>query len=284
MKLRDLLEASKSDGKSFKKGVSELKFKELLKEKATNSHEQAKKFPIFIGASWGSDFLLLHPEVKRDKAESWLDHLIAKAKSWAAFPDREFSIKATCSFKHAKEQAEKIRDGEVYVLLPYDHTKIGVAPHSEFDESFGKTANSMRLDDLSDKSLREWAERIISALIAMKINIKGDFADSHEGFFKLLNKIDTAIGANKIKLQADLKKTEEIDDEAKHALNDLLTHYHGSVEGYLTRKLDPDSNDFVLTTSTSFSPKHSSEVWISGTCLAIKREKYIELYERGDIK
>lgn len=284
MRIRDLLEASKAEGKTFKKQLSELKFKELLKEKAHNSHEQAKKHPIFIGASWNSDFVLIHPDVKRDKAETWLDHLIAKAKSWKSFPDREFSVKATTSFKTAKEEADKTHEGDVYVLLPFDHVKIGVAPHLEFDESFKKAANSMRLDDLSNKGLREWAERIIVALRALKVSIKGEFTDSPDSFFVLLNKIDTAIGHEKIRLQSALKKEEEIDDEAKHALNDLLTNYHGTVEGYLTSKLDPDSNDFVLTTSTSFAPGHSSEVWISGSCLAIKHDKYIELFERGDIK
>lgn len=283
MRLRDLLEASKAEGKTFKKSVSELKFKELLSEKAKNSHEQAKKHPIFIGENWDSDFLLLHPDVKRDKAETWLDHLVAKAKSWVSFPDREYSIKATTSFKHAHHEAEKMNEGSVFVILPFDHVKIGVAPHSEFDESFKKAANSMRLDDLSNKSLREWAERIVEALNAVKAEVRGEFTDSIEGFFNLIGKIDKAIGSDKLRLQSELKKT-EIDDEAKHALNDLLNNYHGTVEGYLLRKLDPDSNDFTLTTSTSFAPSGSSEIWVSGTCLAIKREKYIELYERGDIK
>lgn len=283
MKLRDLLEASKAEGKTFKKSVSELKFKELLSEKAKNSHEQAKKHPIFIGENWDSDFLLLHPDVKRDKAETWLDHLVAKAKSWVSFPDREYSIKATTNFKHAHHEAEKMNEGSVFVILPFDNVKIGVAPHSEFDESFKKAANSMRLDDLSNKSLREWAERIVEALNAVKAEVRGEFTDSIDGFFNLIGKIDKAIGSNKLRLQSELKKT-EIDDESKHALNDLLNNYHGTVEGYLLRKLDPDSNDFTLTTSTSFAPGGSSEIWVSGTCLAIKQEKYIELYERGDIK
>lgn len=286
MRLKEFLkeaEASNAQEQQFKKALSELKFMELFKDAAKNSHEQAKKTPIFYAATWKEDFLTLRPSDRRDHSGLWIDELIEGATAWALYPPRERSIKGTASFKLAEQEAAKI-NGNVFIIIPEDRVRIGVSPEKNFEDSFTKAAHSMRLDDLSNSSLQAWAERLIGALHAVKRSLKTDLADSYDSFVKQLADIDDAIDGDKLRLVAELKKNQDVDDEAKHALIDVLNNYHGTVKGYLLHKLDPDRNGFTMTNASSFAPIGLVEAWITGPCLALKREKYIEMYERGDIK
>jgi hypothetical protein len=277
----NLSEILQNEQQEHRKELSELKFLEMLRERARNAHSVMKQSPIFKEDK-GSDFMLVTPADKDTRSAFWVDKLIKDLTSWSRYPSRSRFIKGYTSI----ERVGGTEDAQ-YVVIPLDRARIGVCPTASFYRSFKKAEEGMGLSRVDNDGLSTWIETATKAISEIYPEAKLDvrtpatFAD----FKKMMKEVDREINANQAKLKKLLKSAEDLSDAEKLVLTDLLARHVTSCEAYLAEKLDPESNGFgnVRIESLSAAPD-DREVWISDPCLLIRRSKYIEMHEKGSIK
>lgn len=263
-----------------RKELSELKFLEMLKEKARNSHNVMKHMPIFR-EDHGPDFMLVTPAEKETRSSFWIDKMIKSIQSWSRFPSRTRCIKGYTSVDRLGGQ-----DSDHYVVIPMDRSRIGICPTDSFYRSFG-VQKSMGVVRIDNDGLSTWIETVTKGISNLfpeaKINVRSP--ETYSDFQKLLKEVDTELKENKSKIKKLLKDSDNLADDEKLVLVDLLDRHVTTCETYLAEKLDPDQNKFSSIRVESLSSVGDDrEVWMADPCLLIKRSKYIELHEKGTIK
>lgn len=277
MNLNELLERESE----HRKELSELKFLEMLKERARNSHNVMKKAPIFREDK-GPDFMLVTPAEKETRSSFWVDKLIKKLQAWKRFPSRTRFIKGYTSVDRLGGS-----DADHYVIIPLDRARVGICPGAAFYKSFEHAEKGMGIARVDNDGLGSWVEKVAKGISELypeaKINVR--VPDNYQDFLKLLREIDREIKSHRPELKKQLKTSEEIGDAEKLVLTDLLERHVTSCETYLGEKLDPDQNKFgsVRIESLASTPG-DREVWLDDPCLMIKRSKYLEMHEKGTIK
>lgn len=263
-----------------RKELSELKFLEMLKERARNSHTVMKKMPIFKEDN-GPDFMLVTPSEKDTRSAFWIDRMIKDMQPWSRYPSRTRFIKGYTSI----ERLGGI-DEDHYVVIPLDRSRVGICPNASFYRSF-KLAENMGLTRVDNDGLATWIEQIFKAIsdlmpeAKLQVRIPRTFSE----FKKMLKEADKEIKGNQSKLKKLLKDSDDLPDAEKLVLTDLLDRHVTSCETYLAEKFDPDQNKFGSVRIESLSASaEDREVWVSDPCLLIRRSKYIELHEKGTIK
>ena len=264
----------------FRKELSELKFLEMLKEKARNSHNVMKHMPIFR-EDHGPDFMLVTPAEKETRSSFWIDKMIKSIQSWSRFPSRTRCIKGYTSVDRLGGQ-----DSDHYVVIPMDRSRIGICPTDSFYRSFG-VQKSMGVVRIDNDGLSTWIETVTKGISNLfpeaKINVRSP--ETYADFQKLLKEVDKELKENKSKIKKLLKDSDNLADDEKLVLVDLLDRHVTTCETYLAEKLDPDQNKFSSIRVESLSAVGDDrEVWMADPCLLIKRSKYIELHEKGTIK
>lgn len=262
-----------------RKELSELKFLEMLRERARNSHTVMKKVPIFR-EDRGPDYMLVTPAEKETRSSFWVDKLIKEMQAWKRFPSRTRFIKGYTSIDRLGGT-----DDEHYVVIPMDRARVGVCPNASFYRSFSQ-AESMGLTRVDNDGLATWIQEVFKGLsdIYPDAKLQVRTPDTYADFKKMLKEVDKELKGNQSKFKK-LLKDHEIPDSEKLVLDDLLDRHVTSTETYLGEKLDPDQNKFGSVHVESLSASADDrEVWVSDPCLLIRRSKYIELHQKGTIK
>lgn len=264
-----------------RKELSELKFLEMLKEKARNSHTVMKQMPIFR-EDHGPDFMLVTPAEKETRSSFWVDKMLKDMAGWHRFPTRTKCIKGYTSVDRLGG-SEK----DHYVVIPMDRARIGICPTDSFYRSFKHVEEGMGISRVDNDGLATWIELVIKGISNLypdaKLQVR--VPDSYNEFRKMLKEVDKELKENKSKLKKLLKDSENLEDAEKLVLTDLLDRHVTSCETYLAEKLDPDQNKFGAVRVESLSAASDDrEVWLADPCLMIKRSKYLELHEKGTIK
>lgn len=263
------------------KELSELKFLEMLKEKARNSHNVLKQMPIFK-QDQGPDFMLVTPDEKEVKSTFWVDKLIKGFKAWDRFPSRTKFVKGYTTVERLGGL-----DKDHYVVIPFDRSAIGVCPSASFYRSFKHVEKNMRISRVDNDGLASWIKTVFSAISNLEPMAKLEVRtpETFAEFSKMMKQADKEIFGNHAKLKKLLKDHDSLEDAEYLIIEDLLSRHITSCETYLSEKLDPDQNGFSSVRVESLNFAHDDrEVWIANPCLLIRRSKYIELHEEGKIK
>ena len=264
-----------------RKELSELKFLEMLKERARNSHNVMKLMPIFK-EDHGPDFMLISPAEKETKSSFWVDKIIKGMQGWSRFPSRSKCIKGYTSVDRLGGQEK-----DHYVVIPMDRARIGICPTDSFYRSFKHVESGMGISRIDNDGLGTWIEQVAKGISDLypEAKLQVRVPETYPDFLKMLKEVDKELKDNKPKLKKLLKDSDNLADAEKLVLTDLLDRHVTSCETYLAEKLDPDQNKFASVRIESLSAAGDDrEVWINDPCLMIKRSKYIELHEKGTIK
>ena len=256
--------------------LSEGDFADLLRSKAKNSYVIVKKSPLFIHAE-GAPFMLMTPGEKPTRSSFWLDRLISDSKSWDRFPDRLRCIKAYTDIS-------RVGDGEVYVVIPLDGSRVGICSNRSFYRSFKTAEKAFDLTKLDNEGLESWIKLIVVGLNTLGADLPEDNIDDFSQFKKILQKIDKFLQKTpRFKLTNSFKeKRDEMENVTRRVVNDVLSRHVTNIDAYLDEKLDPESNGFQMMKIESMHKfTEDREVWISDPCLLVDRSKYIDMHGRG---
>lgn len=278
MNLYDVLFEAQAE---HRKELSELKFLEMLKERAKNSHSIMKQMPIFK-EDHGADFMIVTPAEKETRSSFWIDRFLPSVKSWDRFPSRTRFIRGYTSVERLGGSSK-----DHYVVIPEDRSKVGICPTSSFYRSFNHAEKSMGITRVDNDGLGNWIENVFKGIcdIYPDANLKVRSPETYADFKKMLKEADREIKGNQSKFKKLLKDHDGLADEEKLVLTDLFDRHVTDCETYLAEKFDPDQNKFTASRVESLSAVSGDrEVWIGEPCLLIRRSKYIELYEKGTIK
>lgn len=276
MKLLNLIEDAKQP--EHRQELSEAKFLELLNGKAKNSHYIAKKNPFFRQDS-GADMMLVTPAMKEERSKFWVDKLIKEIPAWGKMPSRSRFIKGYTNYDRT------FGGDDVYVMIPLDGTKIGIAPGPSFYRSFKYFEKSLGFDRVDNKTFIEWLEIVQEGLAQLTdTKVKKHEPTTFSQFKKALEQIDKVLKDDRKILEKNLSEGEALSTEQAKILKDLLARHVVSTERYLEEKLDPEGNGFHAVRIESFSKGTGDhEIWIDAPCLLIKRSTYIEMNKRGSL-
>ena len=277
MKLSNLLDRTRT---GIQQDISELKFKELLNDTCKNSYPIVKRAPIFVQLDSKHDFFLVTPSKKEVKSSFWIDHLVGESMGWKRYPSRERFIKGYSTI----DQSDQF--GQTYVIIPVDHTRVGICSKESFYKSFDSVQKDLDISRVDNPNLSNWLAKIQSGLNKLdeKFKVSGT-VEKYSMFISELHKIDLYL-VNKVNdLRRKVKSTDELNDQETILLTDLFTNYITTCKSYLIDKLDPEANGFSVCKVESFYQYPGEhELWLDGRCLMIKRSKYIELHKQGILK
>lgn len=274
MKLRSLIEEAAPI--EHRKELTESKFLELLKSKAKNSYVVAKKNPFFRQDS-GPDMMMVTPEIKEERSKFWVDKMIKEIPSWGKMPSRSRFIKAYTNYDRT------FGGDDVYVMIPFDGTRIGIAPGPSFYRSFKDIEKSLGFDRVDNKTFIEWLENVQEGLAQITdTKIKKHEPKTFGEFKRALGQIDKVLESDRKVLEKNLSSGESLSVEQAKIMKDLLARHVVSTERYIEEKLEPEANGFHSIRIESFSKGTGDhEIWIDKPCLLIKRSAYIEMNKRG---
>jgi hypothetical protein len=274
MKLSTLIEDAPPV--EHRKELSEGAFLQILKEKAKNSHHIATQTPFFR-QDVGPDMMLVTPEAKEERSSFWVDKLIKEIPAWNKMPSRSRFIKAYTKFERTFE------GDDVYVMIPLDGTRVGVAPGPSFYRSFTDIKKSLGFDRVDNKTFIDWVTTIQESLAQITDSkIKKFEPTTFSQFKKALSQIDKILDQDRTVLEKNLSADDKLSAEQAKILKDLLARHVTTTERYLAEKLEPEANGFHSVRIESFSSGAGDhEVWCDKPCLLIKRSVYIEMHKRG---
>ena len=273
MRLTNVIDSE--ENKIHRKELTEGPFLDLLKSRCKNSHIIATKTPFFRHDK-GAELMLITPEAKEERSAFWIDSLIKEFSDWKRFPSRARCIKGFTSYSRMHEA------DDVYVIIPFDGTRVGVTPKGSFYKSFTDIESSLGYDRVDNQMFKDW----ISALIKMLSDLSGEeikfSLETYSQLKKTLEKIDTFLSGKKELLKKKLSEAENLSLEEAKMMKDLLHRHVNNMFSYLSEKLSPELNGFSFSRIESFSKGNGDhEIWIDSPCLLIKRTKYIELHKQG---
>lgn len=263
------------------KELSELRFLDFLKERCKNSYQVIRKAPIyFADPRLEADFYLMTPEAREIRTAFWLDRIVKDMHSWKRFPSRSKYLKGYTTLERAGHPSS------VYVMVPYDGSRIGICPHSSFYKSFNLAQKDFGVTRLDNDGLISWLMKATSGLKTIDDKLKFDGEpETTAQFNRILKQIDDSVKGRIAELKKKAKENETLKDEERSVLADIFGRYITSIDNYIEEKLDPENNGFSCVRVESFS-KHpdAREVWVDQPCLLVKRSAYLEMYKRGAVK
>lgn len=276
MKLASLIEEAPAP--EHRKDLSEGKFLEILKGKAKNAHHIAKQMPFFRQDK-GADFMLVSPELREERSSFWVDKLIKDIPAWSKMPSRSRFIKAYTQYNRT------FGGDDVYVLIPLDGTRIGIAPEASFYRSFKDMEKSIGFDKVDNKSFADWLQNVQEGLAQITDTPVKKIEPATFGQFKKgLDQIDKILQQDRRVLEKNLSHGEALSADQAKIIKDLLSRHVTSTERYLAEKLEPEANGFHSVRIESFTKGTGDhEIWIDKPCLLIKRTAYIELNKKGEL-
>lgn len=255
-----------SKGSYEKKSITEEEFFTLLKENCSQFIDVVKsgfklkgedqnkflyrRFQSNIDSSLKSkwpQFMYVNPSSSEhlriapwSESGNWHNIIISNLESWSNFPRRNKSL--ICA---GYQRARSHGGNDMFIVIPYDKTKIGVCPEIDFWESFKES-------NLQDHYLVDWFSRLVSNLKRLVPNHNFTLDESFDDIKSIMNRTykDDSI-RELFKGDWDPNKT-------------LLEN--------LDKKLDPIRNNFKCTDFTNVSNiinESCKECWFEGEALLI---------------
>lgn len=256
--------------------LSEGDFVDALKKRARNSYTVIKQSPLFIHAE-GADYVLMTPSEKPSRSPFWLDRIVSDSHLWKRYPDRQRCLRAYTDIN-------RVGDGSIYVVIPLDGTRVGVCSAMSFYRSFKHAEKALDLKKLDNEGLENWSKLVVIGLNKLGADLTEGDLDSIGDFKKRLRVIDKFLqSTTRSKLNNVFKeKRDEMEDTTRKVMGDILSRHVTNIDAYLEEKLDPEGNGFQLMKIESMHRfTEDREIWISGPCLLIKRDKYLDMHKRG---
>jgi len=277
MKLKDLLREDAPQAE-HRQELSESKFLELLSLKAKNAHYIAKQSPFFRQDN-GPDMMLVTPELKEERSSFWVDKLIKDIPAWEKLPSRSRFLKAYTKYERTFE------GDDVYVMIPFDNTRIGITPGPSFYRSFKDIEKSLGFDRVDNKTFVDWIMMVQEGLAQITdFKVKKHEPATFSQFKKALEQIDEILQQDRKALEKNLSAGQSLSAEQAKIIKDLLARHVVNTERYLEEKLGPEENGFFSVRIESFGKGNGDhEIWVDKPCLLIKRSAYVELSKGGSL-
>lgn len=257
--------------------ISELKALELLRTKARNAHETAKRVPTFIVAKDTHPFILVDPTKSSRSTPYLLDGIVDELSSWRGYSKRMGSILGYTSEEVAQSRGHA--DGKVYVMLPFDMTHVCIAPETSFYKSFAHAISKMHVDKLDNSGVLEWLKSMKAGAIEFGLQAAEKDPTSVKGFMKQLRDLEGLKGLDAKKKLAD----SHLGDFDQRRVFEVLDR-RSTLEHWLSETLDPDKNGFLRMHAAHHFIPERREVWTEGKALLMDVDAYERLHKRGDIK
>jgi hypothetical protein len=256
--------------------LGELTFLSLLNSSARNAHSLAKRSPIYKSIDSKSPFLLLDSSASNKKPKFFIDQLILDLPSWKRFPARGNSITGYTD----RDLAEQRGDGDLFVLIPFDSAKIVQSSANAFSKSFEKAASLLQLPKLDNEGIQTWIDSIAKAATEAGHELRAPELTAYKQLTAFIKKLDELESSTKfIKTVKSLPGASVDEQRLLHLLD-----RRSSVLSYFDELLAPDNNGYSLLLPTTQTLAYGREVWVHGKMLAIKRDMYQILHDRGAIK
>ena len=277
MKLISLIEKEVPEAEN-RQELSQSKFLEILKSKAKNAHHIAMHTPFFRQDK-GPDLMLVTPELKEERSSFWVDKLIKEIPAWSKMPSRSRFLKAYTNFERT------FGGDDVYVMIPLDGTRIGIAPGASFYRSFKDLEKSIGFEKVDNDAFIKWLDVVQECLAQLTdTEVKKHEPTTFSQFKKALTQIDDILNQDRKILEKNLSAKESLSLDQAKIMKDLLSRHVVNTERYLAEKLDPEGNGFQSLRIESFSKGIGDhEVWVDKPVLLIKRNTYIAMNKRGDL-
>lgn len=226
---------------------TELSVQEMLKhlkDQARRSHDAAKRSPLFACFNKAPDYFELDPT-------TWTCPFIIDQ----ALADLKMSTRATaCAhcFSNAA-LAEREQKGELYIILPFDHSRVWIAPTKDYHLSFKHAMTTLRITTTSNSALQE--------------------------AFAFLGEFNTWKQLKALLNDPDIENLKGDDNAAR------IAAFKKAPTGlaFFKTLFELEANDFTSLLS-SISPPPKREAWVEGSALAILATRYDALYKQGLVK
>ena len=246
MKFKQFLNENRS------KPLKEEQSYELIKKHCKQAYNAfRKRYIIYRGLKDNGDFLFIDPskfERKSKNTENYYTWIVDNSPNWKDYPKRSKSIICTTS------PLKSASYGNVYIVFPYDGSKVGICPTDDFWFSFKNTLGE-------NNSLSYFNYRLDR--IAQQFEESFQNTTTYKQFLKIIEKLDAYM------------KDEEWDYP-------FLPPFENQTENSLLKNLQkllaPKPNGFKVTKNFNDIPIYKGgdgqELWTDGKCILI--EKYSE--------
>jgi len=216
-------------------------------DQAWQAYQNNKLF--FRGLKDTNEYLFIDPKQGKPResanTKNYYTLLVDNSPYWKKYPKRSQSIIGSNSFSYASKY------GSVYEIFPYDNSKIGVAPKSDFWFSFENTLGT-------GNSLNFFNFKIEKLFNLYNVDLK---FNNYNSFKKSLSELE-----------------KELRDDVDHfSVLDVITKiWRLKSESFLdnlNKILDPKPNNFEVVTNMNNIPSkaqgNGQEMWTDGKCVMI---------------
>lgn len=254
---KNFLSEAKKGHVGRSKPISIEQAKSLLR-KDCSKYDINHDTPIFRGikSTVKQDYMFVDPSKHTRTSANTKNYytlLVDHSSRWKNYPKRSKSIICSASPNEAEGY------GTVYRVIPFDGSKIGIAPNSDFWASFLEINTKIGSLAQFNRAL----EIIIRELLYISAN------DNKKDFFGALDELEEKYGD---------KSKEEI---MNSALTRSLARYgefivdkwassNDTFRETLEKLLDPKKNDFRLETWPTSYYVNTNEMWTDGPCILVK--------------
>lgn len=287
--LLELLEKPKA---GYRQELTLSAFKDCASSNCRNTYVSARNYPWFFDQTWNGDYYLVTPTARAVAPFTMLGWFARGAKSWQAWPDLSKGFRGRTYLKGSKVSEgallEEHGDDSTYVMIPFDKSRLGVSSAPTIEESFSK--EPFKDIGTSNDRLCQWMNNFGECLAEAGAqgplpDFTGGVKTAGELAFKVkqLDKlVKSAKPENAVKFLAHNENAYEPSfvNGARH----LLSSYNGDFRRTLQNYMDPLDNGFNLVAPYAFMGGKPVEVWTTDPVLAIRRNKYIDLHKRGELK
>lgn len=274
-----LLKESRSKSLSFEK------FKDLYKKNCKEHTPQSQE--IYRGTESGYKYGFINPSnYTRTSTGDVKNHytlLIDNLPGWSEYPKRSKSVICTMDSSVAKGY------GNLYVVIPFDDEKIGIAPEGDVWNSFQKgIEKNLDFLNLHSDSLPNVNTMLDLFYVFLK---EGEVDGLDDSEFSILWKQIGEISNNFDEVYRNMKRFQS---DMEYRLDFDLDRYYKQVfksglesaevikendinlKEKIRKAFDPDLNGFKLKRYNKpfYTNKDNNEVWTSGRCLLIAQEHY----------
>lgn len=253
MRYKDFLTEDRGKSTSYDETM------DLLRNHCMNAvDDYYKGHKLFRGYySNKSDYFYIDPKKGKPRRSAYAGKnyytlLMDNLPSWKNYPKRSQSI--ICSSKYEKASEYTYSSNNIYIVFPYDRSKIGVAPDDDIFVSFDLYSRYSS-GFASGRTFNRFLENLLYHYSDNR-NIDKDWNTLKKAFKDFDNNYD------------NLKS---IDSDVIEGFNKtlILNNYKGNIIKMFDKIMSPTANNFKLVTDISKIPDNR-ECWTDGKCVLIK--------------
>jgi len=254
------------------KSIDDDKARSLLENECSDAHAAFNKGKKLFRGYYQSESSLLFIDPKQGKpresayaGSNYYTLLMDNLPSWKKYPKRSQGIIMSSSFQKAAQYTYNIDN--VYIVFPYNKSKLAVAPEDDIFFSFN-IFNEFNMIMGNGRTFNEFIDKLMN-ITGYK---RGD--KSWTMLKKGLQDFDSDTAIEEYGAVYGKYETKEFKEF-------MQKYYKGDLLKTLDTVLDPQKNKFRLTTDINKIPA-DREVWTSDKCLMVKIDEYDALINKDD--